>query len=148
MYNKIAIKELSDVEVNSWASNQHEFHGVTALKNMFGYARQYFLAEFYYINKNGTEGERGELTWYDARENSFNRTEYRLYYTANSVVPKAHAGDTLMVCLCDNGVVKVIIIEKETQLVDFILSTLKMNIGNTYNFVEQDKLAKIETLLE
>lgn len=27
MYNKIAIKELRDVEVNSWASNQHEFHG-------------------------------------------------------------------------------------------------------------------------
>lgn len=45
---------------------------VNCTKNMFGYARQYFFAEFYYINKNEIERERGALIWYDARENSFN----------------------------------------------------------------------------
>jgi len=32
----IAIKTLSEVEVNYWASNQHEFNEVTSLKQIFG----------------------------------------------------------------------------------------------------------------
>ena len=66
----MAIKTLSEVEVNYWASNQHEFNGVTSLKRIFGMEKRYFNAKFIYMSDRGIEKEgRGSLTWYDAREN-------------------------------------------------------------------------------
>ena len=44
-----AVKILSDVEVNSWTSNQHEFNGVTQMKQLFGTKKQYFNANFVYM---------------------------------------------------------------------------------------------------
>ena len=51
----MAIKTLSEVEVNYWASNQHEFNGVTSLKRIFGMERQYFNAKFAYMSDKGIE---------------------------------------------------------------------------------------------
>lgn len=124
--SRLAVKTLSDVEVNSWASNQHEFHGVTLLKQVFGTKRLEGLpARFVYMSNSGVEREMtGSLTWYDARANHPTRTEYRLYY--NSILPsqKAKAGDTLLITFDGSGWVNVFIIAKGTQLANFLVNQL------------------------
>lgn len=129
-FKGVALKTLSSVEIDHLVSNQHEFHGVTALKSIFGYDRQSYIGEFYYIEKRGRILKNsGELTWYDARENSIDRTEYRFYYSDNRVVNKANVGDTLIVALCNDDVVKIIIVEEGTQFID----VLKASIGLSSN---------------
>ncbi|TCL60532.1 hypothetical protein EDD76_102230 [Kineothrix alysoides] len=148
MFTNVAIKELSAVEVNNWTSNQHEFHGVAALKKLFGYNRQYLDAQFFYLSNNGTEvKESGDLTWYDARANSIDRTEFRLYYTANGAVLRAQAGHTLIVGCCSDGSVKIIIVKKGTQLINYIINSLGMPIGTSYKFVNEAQATQFDALL-
>ena len=146
MFRGVAVKSLSSVEINHWQSNQHEFHGVTALKQIFGYNRKYFKGEFYYVKSNGQiikDVNIGELTWYDARENSIDRSEYRFYYTDNIAVNMANVGDILLVALCDNNIVKIIVIERGTQFIDVIKYALGLNIiDEKYHLVENLELMK------
>jgi len=106
-----AAKHLSSVEINNWNSNQHEFNGVASLRRMFGYNRQYLYANFiFWDNDYIVEDDAVNITWYDARENSLDRTEYRLYYTENSVVKHAQVNDLLVVGQqTDNSIVIMIV---------------------------------------
>lgn len=144
MFKGVAVKSLSLVEIDHWQSNQHEFHGVTALKKIFGYDRQYFKGEFYYVEQSGKiikDVNIGELTWYDAREYSIDRSEYRFYYTNNIAVNMAHAGDVLLVALCDDNVVKIIVIERGTQFIDVIKYALGLTtIDEKYYLIEDFEL--------
>ncbi|KZE71678.1 hypothetical protein AV654_05580 [Paenibacillus elgii] len=79
-FKGVAAKILCSVEINKWNSNQHEFHGVRVLKNIFGLKRQYFNARFIYVDKQGKMiQDTGRLTWYDAREYDLYRTPVILY---------------------------------------------------------------------
>lgn len=146
MFRGVAVKSLSSVEINHWQSNQHEFHGVSALKHIFGYSRQYFCGEFFYVENSGNiikDSNQGELTWYDAREYSVDRSEYRFYYTDNIAVNRAKVGDILLVALCDDGLVKIIIIERCVQFIDVLKSALGLTtIDEKYHFVENLELVE------
>jgi hypothetical protein len=132
-----AVKTLSMVEINRWKSNQHEFHGTSNLKGLFGLSKRYFDGEFYYIENSGNIlRASGDLTWYDAREFSPDRTEYRFYYTDNKVVNNAKEGDTLVVALCDDNLVKIIIVEQGTQFIDVLLTSMNLTmIGEKYQMI-------------
>lgn len=145
----MAIKTLSEVEVNYWASNQHEFNGVTALKQIFGIKKHYFNARFIYMSDKGIEREgRGNLTWYDAREKHPYRTEYRLYYDSPMPLQKAKAGDTLLITVDNDVLVNVIIIARGTQLIDFLVSQISKGIGFDYNIMtEGEDIMTIENIL-
>lgn len=134
--SRLAAKILSDVEVNSWASNQHEFNGVAQLQQVFGPERLENLpARFVYMSNNGVERETtGSLTWYDARAGHPTRTEYRLYYKSTLPLQKASAGDTLLITFDGSGWVNVYIIAKGTQLANFLISQLGQ-IGEGYCIV-------------
>lgn len=146
----MAIKTLSEVEVNYWASNQHEFNGVASLKRIFGMERQYFNAKFIYMSDKGIEREgRGTLTWYDARENNPSRTEYRLYYDSSMPLQKAMAGDTLLLTVDNNGLVNVIIIARGTQLVSFLVNQMRKRIGFDYSILtESDDIMAVKDILD
>lgn len=127
----MALKVLSEVEVNYMVSNQHEFNGVASLKRLFGTKKQFFNARFVYMSNAGIESqENGSLTWYDARENHSYRTEYRLYYDSAMPLQMANAGDTLLLTVDDMDYVNIFIIERGTQLVNYLSSQIKnaMNI--------------------
>ena len=143
-----AVKILSDVEVNSWTSNQHEFNGVTQMKQLFGTKKQYFNANFVYMSNAGIESmETGSLTWYDARENHPYRTEYRLYYDSTLPLRKARAGDTLLITPGSSGRVNVFIIARGTQLADF-LESLTGQIGtDCYIVTDSHDIRAIENFL-
>lgn len=130
-----AVKILSDVEVNSLVSNQHEFNGVTELKALFGPGKQYFNANFVYMSNAGIESqETGSLTWYDARENHPSRTEYRLYYDSVLPLRKARAGDTLLIAPGNSGWINVFIIARGTQLAR-LLTSLTEQSGRDSGYV-------------
>lgn len=99
LFTGVAAKELSDVEVDSEKSNQHEINGTKALKEVLGQQRRSFEAEYIYVDDDMVLTDVGEVTWYDSRENHKTRTEHRLYYKNNLVVDRSEPGDVLFVCL-------------------------------------------------
>ncbi len=93
--NPACIKTLSAVEASPDRSNQHEFNGVKALKDMFGLAKFQKTAKF---SIRGTSTEAwANVTWYDAREDHPTRTEHRLYFQSNTVMAQAREGDNILI---------------------------------------------------
>ena len=71
-FTAVASKRLSAVEANATVSNQHEYNGVSLLREMFGTeaSRKVIPTSFVYISDEDDVIEAtGELTWYDARYN-------------------------------------------------------------------------------
>lgn len=95
----IGYKRLSQVEIDSSKSNQHELNGVTILRNMFGDDRRTFTSRYIYFtdDKDSIIEEEGKSTWYDARENHKTRTEYRIYYNNSTIFQNAKVGDLLII---------------------------------------------------
>ena len=148
----MAVKTLSQVEVNRLQSNQHEFHGVSALRRIFGPQRRYLRCRFFYFSNSGMRYDENmsDLTWYDAREGDFTRSsEYRLYY--NSYIPQtyAKAGDTMIITLNDDDTVNIYIIAEGTLLANFLMSQLSRSIGTRYSILtDPNELALIEGAIE
>lgn len=118
-FSAVALKRLSLVEADAAISNQHEYNGVTPLKNMFGTDKQKVSipTHFLYLTDEDDAIEAGgELTWYDARYNHPTRTEWRLYYPSNDVTVAAHAGDSLFICMKPNGEILEIIARKDSVI--------------------------------
>lgn len=117
-FKGVAAKILSAVEADAAASNQHEYNGVSPLKNIFGLEKRTFEARFMYLNDSDDEpvADTGFLTWYDAREAHPTRTEYRMYFSTTAVSICAAAGDELFVGLRPDDTILVIIAEGESTI--------------------------------
>ncbi len=150
MIKGMAIKILSDVEVNAWASNQHEFHGVVALKNLFGYLKTSATARCFYLHNGGIEGPRNcSLTWYDARENDPERSEYRLYYNSGFINEYAKAGDTMVLTIDDSNLVNIFVIAKGTQAASCLINTLAREINTNYQIIsDQNQINAVLSILK
>jgi hypothetical protein len=105
-FDGVVAKILSPVEVNPLVSNQHEFNGVSRLRQILGEpsVKIKYSARWMYFTDADDEPiiEDSELTWYDARqkareERNIPRMEYRLYFPANTVIQSANAGDVLII---------------------------------------------------
>lgn len=98
-FTGIAAKRLSNVEIDSSSSNQHEFNGTKELRAFFGTEKIEFNGTFIYLDDNPenviTENEN--LTWYDARAKHRIRTEYRLYYSSNNIISSSSEGDLVVI---------------------------------------------------
>ncbi|MGN6603023.1 MAG: type II restriction endonuclease [Ginsengibacter sp.] len=97
-FSGIAAKRLTEVEITE-TSNQHEFNGIAQLKEIFGSDKIRFDGKFILFNDEEDKmvQAEGALTWYDARGNHATRTEYRLYYTENTVIENAAVGDLVII---------------------------------------------------
>ena len=103
-FSGVAAKRLSAVEADASISNQHEYNGVSMLKRIFGTEKRRIATDFLYLEDDEDDLKTsGELTWYDARANNPNRTEWRLYYPSNDVTIRCGAGDSLFICLKNDG---------------------------------------------
>ncbi|MCS3729345.1 type II restriction endonuclease [Bradyrhizobium betae] len=100
----VAAKTLAATEVDPETSRGHEYQGVDAFREFLGSPDTKKKIDVTYIRLDDDEPPlRLELdgTWYNSRKNQPHREpEYRLYYpaTAEEVVRKARAGDTLFFC--------------------------------------------------
>ncbi|WP_122429754.1 type II restriction endonuclease [Pseudomonas viridiflava] len=96
----VCLKTLAAVEAHPDESNQHEFNGVSALKSFLGEDRKKFPATFQL--RGTTITDQVMVTWYDARENTPDRSEYRLYFQTNKVMELASAGQNILIGLDKN----------------------------------------------
>ena len=129
-FEGVAVKVLSSVEADTLISNQHEFNGVGALKDILGEpeGRVRYEAKFLYLTDFDDDpiSEDGFLTWYDSREKARNergvmRWEYRLYFPTNRVSQCANAGDILVVAMKPDNTLLAIVAEAETTIAQQIL---------------------------
>jgi len=105
-FEGVCVKRLSAVEADVLRSNQHEFNGVHDFKRVLGEPETTvrYPARFLYFADHEDEAvvDDGTLSWYDARrkariERGVMRSEYRFYFTTNSVLQCAVAGDLLVI---------------------------------------------------
>lgn len=98
VFNRVAYKELVTVDLPGRGSNQHEFNGVSGLRDFFR-TRQATVAGtvhwHYFGDDREPVTEDGYFTFYDARANHPTRTEWRMYYSGE-FPSYAEPGDTLL----------------------------------------------------
>lgn len=135
-FEGVAVKRLSSVEVNKSASNQHEFNGSRPLRNLFKDKRKNISARFLWLSGE-SEGISSEskVTWYDARENHPDRSEFRLYFIRNEVMDLANEGDLLIVAKKTDNEIYIVIVPAESTLENQILWLFAIDqIDFTFNF--------------
>ena len=119
-FTGVAVKPLSEVEVNPRTSNQHELQGVQKLKKILGGDRRKIDSTCIYLADDEADrlSQDGKLTWYDCREYDSKRSaEFRLYYTtSNEPLKSASAGDTLIYAHRPDGSLLLVIVPKESEL--------------------------------
>jgi len=102
-FKAIGAKRLSQVEVSSIISHQHELNGIGEFKRIFGPDKATFATKFISLvdDEDKVKSVGGQMTWYDARENHPTRSEYRLYYSEDEIFATANPGDLLVVAKID-----------------------------------------------
>lgn len=125
-FEAVAAKRLTSVEVNKQVSNQHEFNGSAALKQVLGTYESgettYFPTIFIWMGKeNETISAEGTMSWYDSRFGKPRAAEWRLFYPSNDVMDVAKEGDLLFIAKRTDGTLMTIIVSSgstvENQLV-------------------------------
>jgi hypothetical protein len=117
-FKGFGMKRLSKVETDPDTSNQHEFNGVSSYKKVFGPDKMELPAIFMFLSdaEDKCQTESGSITWYDARANHPNRSEYRLYYSSSTVMPCAVAGDLCIVARQQDDTALVIIADENSSI--------------------------------
>jgi hypothetical protein len=142
-FTGIAVKRLSAVEANLDRSNQHEFNGDKALKNIFGSVqgseKKKFKAQFIYPSEK--EGETlsvdGSLTWYDARDKHPTRSEYRLYFSSTPVSEISSERDLLIIGRQPDNTVSVIVAPSDSTIENQLLWLFGLSgINDSFSTVE------------
>ncbi|PIG28361.1 hypothetical protein CLU93_2644 [Janthinobacterium sp. 35] len=103
------LKTLSAVEARPERSRQHEFNGVSQLKDMFGLEKFEKNAVFHLRGK--ALSDNAKVTWYDARADHPTRTEHRLYFQRNAVMDQAQEGDNILIGFDRAGVLNCVLIK-------------------------------------
>lgn len=135
-FEGVAAKRLSAVEIRPSISNQHEFNGVQALKQMFGKRRRKFRARFIYLGEDEDEFvmSDGSVTWYDSREDHPTRSEHRLYYPSSPVTEAAHERDLLVIGKRSDGDLLVVIAAAGSTAENQVLWLFGLELGNSGRF--------------
>jgi len=122
-FRGVAVKKLSIVETNPARSNQHEFNGAAALRQLFGDDdRRNIPAKFIWMEGEGQNmTETGVVSWYDARRNHPSRTEYRLYYPANEITSMMQAEDTMFIAMLHDETVAIVVVPSESLIKNQLL---------------------------
>jgi len=134
IFDGVCVKRLSQVEIDSAISHQHEFNGVNQIKNIFGSHRLNNIStQFLFLTDDEEKNlfVDGSMTWYDAREQHPTRSEYRLYFSTNDVIDNSEAGDLLIIAKKAN-VEKVLVIVAKKE------STIENQIKWLFGFGDKD----------
>jgi hypothetical protein len=110
-------KHLTLVETITSSSNQHEFQGVQALRQLLGEEdRRGIPTRFIWLSdQEGALSEAGFLSWSNVRKGKPRAAEYHLYYSTNPVTEAMRAGDLLLIALHRDGTLLAIIARDATS---------------------------------
>ena len=140
-FKGVISKRLSAVETRPEKSNQHEFNATMHMRRVFGDDDQKFKSDFLYICDDEEKVRRSSdfLTWYDARRKHPTRTEYRLYYPSSEVTLSAQEGDSLFICLKQDGSILCIIGERNSTITSQLYWLFGLTNVDNHRFVVSDK---------
>lgn len=140
---RIAAKRLAAVEADTRRSNQHEFNGVEALRNVLG--PEDFRnrpARFIWLGgENEGVTDTAPVSWYDSRRNQPHRSpEWRLYFKANAVMELASERDLLVIGLRADGEILFIVAPEGSTLENQIawLFGLDGELGGGFRFADYE----------
>ncbi len=96
VFTAVAYKQLVQVDLPG-GSNQHEINGVAALRSFFRTSERISgkINWYYFADNQEPQHGTGDFTFYDARENIENRTQWRFYYRGD-FLRRADVGDVLL----------------------------------------------------
>lgn len=142
-FSGVVVKRLSEVEVNTETSNQHEFNARKPMPEIFGteVPKKEFNATFLYMEDEGTKNASGKMTWYDARYNHPTRTEWRLYFQTTEVSKCAKAGDSLFICKKTDGTLLIIIAKKDSTIENQLYWLFNLSGINSDKFIGQTEFS-------
>ncbi|MCS4281112.1 type II restriction endonuclease [Stenotrophomonas rhizophila] len=142
-FQGVAAKRLTEVEANVLKSNQHEFNGVKALREMLGEpdGKVPYSSKMMYLSDGQSEPvvEDAVLTWYDSRqrgreERGVMREEYRLYFPSTSVSGSFGAGDLLVIAHCQDGSLLLIVAKAGSTISQQVAWLLGLDLtGSDYD---------------
>ncbi len=117
----VAVKQLTAVEVGGANSNQHEFQGVSGLRDILGIPNEKttFVTRFLFLfdGDDVPVFEDGFMTWSNVRRNKLNRSpEYHLYYSSGLVSQYSNPGDLLLIGKQPDNSLLAIFAESETTI--------------------------------
>ena len=121
-FKGVAVKRLVAGEINSIVSHQHEFNVNRSLTQLFGKPEgkiRYRTKYLYFGESNEDLIELDSvMTWYDARERNPNRSEYRLYFSAEAedIMNLSSVGDSLFLCLKPNDELLLVIAKRDSTV--------------------------------
>ena len=129
---RVAFKRFSSVEVDGDSSNQHEINGTSAIREVLGSEKlDRITVPVRSCRSDTDETTSTNITWYDARENNPDRTEWRLYYGKDLDALE----DDLLVIIRDNDSSEVslwlMVVAKDHYMENQIVSILPVaDIGS------------------
>lgn len=140
---RIAAKRLAAVEADTRRSNQHEFNGVEALRNVLGPEEfRNRPARFIWLGgENEGVTDTAPVSWYDSRRNQPRRSaEWRLYFKANAVMDLASERDLLVIGLRADGEILFIVAPEGSTLENQIawLFGLDGELGGGFRFADYE----------
>ena len=147
-FKGIIVKTLSDVETMPKKSNQHEFNATVKMKEIFGSDDRRFETDFLYLDDEQSITAKNYLTWYDARRNHPTRTEYRLYYATTPVSEMAQSGDSLFICVKQDGTILCVVADGEATITSQLYWLFDIEQGSTGRFRQNSDLETDSDQLE
>ncbi len=107
IFEAVAYKQLTAVDLPDMGSNQHELNGTAALRSFFGTTEETrgTLSWHHFADDEEPGEDFGSFTFYDARAKSAERTgrsEWRFFYQGNFLA-RANVGDTLILVRSRTG---------------------------------------------
>jgi hypothetical protein len=108
----VVTKRLTLVETITKKSNQHEFQGVRAFRELLGEDdRKGIPARFIWLSgEQDAITEDGFMSWSNVRKGKPRSAEFHLYYSSNSVTELMQPGDILFLALQKDGTLLAIIV--------------------------------------
>ena len=149
-FEGVVAKRLSAVEANPGKSNQHEFNGVMALRQLLGNEKLSDCpAQFIWLGEeNEGFSEDSNVTWYDARANHKTRTEYRLYFRKNPVMELAGEDDLLIVAKRPSNKLMIIVVPKGSTIENQLLWLFGISVPSEASFEYRDFEKKSDTKID
>lgn len=148
----IAIKQIAQVDIPRRGSNQHELNGTSELRKFFKTAERLRTRIHWHYFSDGKDvvNEEGNLTFYDAREKSAERTgrsEWRGYYSGD-FLSVANPGDVLLLAKTHDGELHGMLFETESNWLRSVMVLLKLReLSSLFHVIEKDSLKQSELQL-
>jgi EcoRII C terminal len=140
----VGAKILRGTEVDPLVSNGHELQGISRFREFLGQNAKGDELPLTYVWLSDDEPPVSlslTATWYDSRKNQPHRSaEYRFYYPAEaeSIVYKAKAGDTLVLCQPKDGPLLALFCAHGSTIEQQLLWLFGLSRAGDNSLVQQD----------